>query len=119
MDDEMPGLNGVEATGKIRETLPAAKVIMFSANQTQEAIDCAFAAAAAAGRGGDGDEWPVGITLAHGLRSRSRRRWRTVRHKTPARRNCACAERYFFSLSPTQVSLLTINSESQFRHANS
>lgn len=46
MDYEMPGLNGVDATTKILQILPATKIIMFSANQTQTVIDAAFRAGA-------------------------------------------------------------------------
>lgn len=46
MDYEMPGLNGVEAAATIRQTLPTTKILMFSANQTQNAMAAALAAGA-------------------------------------------------------------------------
>jgi DNA-binding NarL/FixJ family response regulator len=46
MDYEMPVLNGIEATAKIKQALPAIKVVLFTSNNTQDAIDAAFAAGA-------------------------------------------------------------------------
>ncbi len=53
MDYEMPGLDGIKATAKIRHVLPTTKVVMFSASHTQQAIDAAFAAGATAFLGKD------------------------------------------------------------------
>jgi DNA-binding NarL/FixJ family response regulator len=44
MDFEMPYANGIEATKGILPTLPATRVLLFTANSSQEVIDAAFGA---------------------------------------------------------------------------
>ena len=46
MDVSMPGLNGIEATRAIRETLPDVKIILLTLHQSSELLRRAFRAGA-------------------------------------------------------------------------
>ena len=46
MDYDMPGLNGVEATTRLREATPESRVILLTGNDDEEVMAAAYAAGA-------------------------------------------------------------------------